>query len=141
MARKQKIFNYEFADGPQQIPSSYRAKCNKTGDIVPIYHKVLYQMILTKYKNKFNVFLKNFVKKGADVRIDIDENGNEVADKHKLNAYSDYLIISYKALDESKVDKNDQKAYFKFLRDKSHIEDCFKRHFNRDINQYLKEQQ
>lgn len=139
MARKQKIFNYEFADGPQQIPSSYKATCTKTGQVVPIYHKVLYTMVITKYKNKFQHFLKTFVKKGVDNDVKLDENGNEIVDKFKLNAYSDYLAISYKLLDESVIDKDDKKAFLRMQREKAHIEDCFKRHFNRDIKVYIKE--
>lgn len=139
MARQKKIFNYDFIDGEQQIPATYEAICTKTGATVPIYHKILYKLIETKYKGRFQLFLKTFVKKPDKEEPVLDADGNEIVDNYKLNAYSDYLIICYKGLQNKVVDIADTIAVLKHDNEKAHIADCFKRNFNRDIETYVKE--
>ena len=126
-----------FADGEQWIPSSFKATCTKTGEIVPIYHKVLVTNIKKNYKDKFNYFLKNFVKKEIKEAVEKDENGKDIIDPYKLNAYSDYLVISYKLLLKEK--QEDPTLNIKRDTQMAHIADCFKRHFNRDILEFTTE--
>lgn len=139
MARKPKFFNYEFEDGTVTVPTVYQAKCTVSGDTVPIYHKQLARLIENKYKNKFKIFVKTFARRGA-VKEQREQKSSDQPDKYKLNAYSEYLVICY--LSDSKLlevttDKD------KRLELKNKIQqygESFRRHFNRDITQYVKEE-
>lgn len=135
MAKKQKLHKYWFADGIREVPSAYSAICTKTGRKVSIYHKNLVKLVKTKYKDNFEYFLKNFVGKEQKDPLNVDVNGKEIVDPHKLNAYSDYLIISYKLLANQTPDDKDIKRKSEMSR----IADCFRRHFNRDIDSHIKE--
>lgn len=135
MAKKQKLHKYWFADGVQEVPSAYSAICTKSGRKVSIYHKNLVKLIKTKYKDNFEYFLKNFVGKEQKDPLNIDANGKEVVDPYKLNAYSDYLIISYKLLANQATNNTD----IKLKAEMSRLADCFKKHFNRDIDSHIKE--
>ena len=134
MARQKKIFNYEFADGPREITSSYKVKCNATGELVPFYHKTLETLVIKKYKNNFGYFLKNFKKKGAEKLLRKEEGFD---DKYALNAYSDYLIISYKSCLKKLEDNFNQDSIKKTNIEMDHIVYCFKKNFNRDITKFV----
>jgi hypothetical protein len=135
MARKPKIFNYEFVDGTVAIPSSYKAKCNITGEFVPIYHKNLIKIIENDYKNNFGLFVKTFKQKGAKKK-QLEEAGY-TGDKHSLNAYSDYLIICYKGCIDTLKDNYNKVSISKAKTEMSFLADCFYRHFNRDIKRFV----
>lgn len=135
MAKKQKLYMYEFQDGIQQIPASYKVKCNITGELVPIYHKVLESMVIKKYKNNFGYFLKHFSKKGAEKKQ--KEEAGYDNNMYSLNAYSDYLIICYKSCLERLQDNFNQDSIKKTKVEMDHITACFLKHFNRDINKYV----
>lgn len=135
MAKKKKIFNYEFADGTQEIPASYKAKCNVTGELVPIYHKFLETLVRKKYKNNFGYFLKHFTKKGAVKKQKEDAGYNN--DQYSLNAYSDYLIICYKSGLATLEDNFNEESIKKAKREMEHASNCFLKHFNRDITKYV----
>lgn len=136
MAKKKKIFNYEFADGFQEIPSTYKAKCNITGEFVPIYHKFLESLIKKKYKNNFAYFLKHFAKKGAVEKKRAEQGYNE-EDKYSLNRYSDYLIICYKSCLEILKDNYNKDSINKAKLEMEHAANCFQKHFNRDITKFV----
>lgn len=124
---------YEYADGVQQLPSSYKAKCNVTGELVPIYHKFLDKMVRDKYKNNFAYFLKHFAKKGAELK----KKETEGPDPYALNAYSDYLVISYKGCLTTLEDNFNEQAVRKTKKEMEHIKYCFMKNFNRDIEKYV----
>lgn len=136
MAKQKKIFNYEFADGWQEIPSSYKAKCNVTGELVPIYHKALETLIKKSYKNNFAYFLKHFAKKGA-VKKQREDAGYNDQEKFSLNAYSDYLIICYKSGIETLKENFNQQSITRTKKEMDHAANCFRKHFNRDITKYI----
>lgn len=136
MAKKKKVFNYLFADGFQEIPSTYKAKCNVTGELVPIYHKFLVKLIKSKYRDNFGYFTKHFAKKGA-VKKQRSEAGYNQEDKFSLNAYSDYLIICYKSGIETLKDNFNQNSINKAKTEMDHAANCFRKHFNRDITKFV----
>jgi hypothetical protein len=55
MAKKKKLFTYEFVDGKKTFQSSNIVKCTQTGEKIKMYHKQLYKLI----KNKYNMALTN----------------------------------------------------------------------------------
>jgi hypothetical protein len=135
--RKKKLFNYEFADGEQQIPSTYKVKCNVTGELIPIYHRFLNTLIKKKYKNNFSYFTKTFAKKGAVSKQ--REEAGYTNDLYSLNAYSDYLVICYKSCLETLVDNFNEKAVTRTKNEMVFYADCFMKHFNRDITKFVLE--
>jgi hypothetical protein len=136
MARQKKNFKYFFADGAVEVPSSYQAKCTLTGEIVPIYHKFLQKLVKKKYKNKFQLFLQTFAKKGAEKQKRQDAGiSEEEHSQYKLNAYSTWLALCYKSLITETIDEADTEACIKHKRELSYIEDCFMRHFNKKISE------
>jgi hypothetical protein len=135
MPKNKKLFTYEFVDGFREVPASFKAKCNITGELVPIYHKVLENMIRDKYKNNFSYFEKHFTKKGAEKKQKEEEGYG--TDKYSLNAYSDYLIICYKSCIEKLQDNFNQESIKKTKIEMDHITACFMKHFNRDITKYV----
>jgi hypothetical protein len=135
MAKQKKLITYEFVDGEQQIPSTFKAKCNVTGELVPMYHKLLVKLIEKKYKNNFTYFLKHFSKKGAEKKQKEEAGYNN--DKYSLNAYSDYLIICYKSCLETLKDNYNQDSIKKAKREMDHVTACFFKHFNRDITKFV----
>jgi hypothetical protein len=136
MPKKKKVFTYEFADGFQEIPSSYKAKCTITGELVPIYHKFLETLIKKKYKNNFAYFLKHFAKKGAEEKRKASA-GYDKEDKYSLNAYSDYLILCYKSCLNTLEDNFNEQSIKKAKTEMDHAANCFRKHFNRDITKYV----
>lgn len=135
MPKKKKIFTYEFDDGFQEIPSTYKVKCNVTGELVPVYHKFLETLVKKKYKNNFGYFLKHFAKKGAVKKQ--KEDAGYTGEQHSLNAYSDYLIICYKSGIETLKDNFNEESIKKAKREMEHASNCFYKHFNRDITKYV----
>lgn len=134
MARKKKIFTYEFADGSISIPASYQAKCTITGEVVPIYHKFFQRLIKKRYKNRLDVFLKTFKKKGAAKQQRQDAGiSEEEHEQYKLNPYSTWLALSYKSLIENPPGEENTDARIKWQKEISYNKDCFQKHFNRDI--------
>lgn len=135
MARKAKFHLYEFADGVQQIPSSYKAKCNITGEFVPIYHKFLEKLIKKHYKNNFEYFLKHYAQKSA-AKKKLEDDGY-TDDQFSLNAYSDYLVICYKACIENLKDNFNQEAIVRIKNEMQTIASNFRKHFNRDVTKFV----
>jgi hypothetical protein len=136
MARKKRLFTYEFADGEVEVSSSYKARCNVTGEMIPIYHKFLEKLVKKQYKNNFALFLKTFAKKGA-IQKQREEQGYKDDDKFSLNAYSDYLIICYKSCINILDGNFNKEAIIKTKNEMSMLEDNFTRNFNRDIKKFL----
>ena len=136
MARKKRLFTYEFADGEVEVSSSYKARCNVTGEMIPIYHKFLEKLVKKQYKNNFSLFLKTFAKKGA-IQKQREEQGYKDDDKFSLNAYSDYLIICYKSCINILDGNFNKEAIIKTKNEMSMLEDNFTRNFNRDIKKFL----
>lgn len=136
MAKKKKFFTYEFSDGEVEVPSSYKAKCSVTGEMIPIYHKFLEKLVKKQYKNNFKLFLKTFAKKGA-IQKQREEQGYKDDDKFSLNAYSDYLIICYKSCLNTLDSNYNKEAIIKTKNEMTMIEDNFTRNFNRDIKKFI----
>lgn len=136
MARKKRLFTYEFADGEVEVSSSYKARCNVTGEMIPIYHKFLEKLVKKQYKNNFALFLKTFAKKGA-IQKQREDQGYKDDDKFSLNAYSDYLIICYKSCINILDGNFNKEAIIKTKNEMSMLEDNFTRNFNRDIKKFL----
>ena len=136
MAKKKKFFTYEFSDGEVEVPSSYKAKCSVTGEMIPIYHKFLEKLVKKQYKNNFKLFLKTFAKKGA-IQKQREEQGYKDDDKFSLNAYSDYLIICYKSCLNTLDGNFNKEAIIKTKNEMTMLEDNFTRNFNRDIKKFI----
>ena len=136
MAKQKKVFTYEFADGAQELPATYKAKCTISGEYVPIYHKFLESLIQKKYNNNFEYFLKHFTKKGELEKKRSDEGYND-DDKYSLNRYSDYLIICYKSCLETLKENYNKDSINKAKSEMEHITNCFIKHFNRDITKFV----
>jgi hypothetical protein len=136
MAKKKKNFIYWFDDGKQEVPSSFKVKCNVTGEMIPIYHKFLQKLVKEKYKNNFSYFLKTFAKKGA-VKQKREEQGLAGEDPHKLNAYSDYLVVAYRAGLKELEDNFNREKIVKIKTDLDYYANCFKKHFNKEISKFV----
>lgn len=133
MAKPKKNFTYLFKEGEVTIPSSYQAKCNVTGEIIPIYHKFLVKMIEGKYKNSFEFFVKTFKKRGADEQIREEQGLPDEPEETKLNEYSKYLAICWKTeKNRSRKDLTEQESSnidFEIQR----IEELYSRRFKRNV--------
>lgn len=100
MARKKKIFNYEFADGKQSLPSSVEVRCSISGEKIKMYHKQLVKLIKNKYNNRWELFKTSYIKKGNTPNIYSDENKEEY--NTRPEGYRKYLITSYMAFKRDK---------------------------------------
>lgn len=113
MARKKKIYNYEFIDCKQSLPSSVLVKCSKTGEQVRMYHKQLIKLIQNKYRNNWSLFKASYIKKGnkTDPDVDTSEEYNT-----RPEGYRKYLITSYMWFkQEIGIDASQKAAKLEFL--------------------------
>ncbi len=94
MAKRKKMYNYEFADCNQVLPSSVVIKCTASGESVRMYHKLLVKLIQKKYKNRWDLFNATYVKKGNKVAR--PTNQQELDDYNaRPERYRKYLITTY----------------------------------------------
>ena len=93
-------------------------------------------MVKEKYKNNFSYFLKTFAKKGA-VKQKREEQGLNGDDPHKLNAYSDYLIVAFRSGLKDLEDNFNKEKILKIKTELDYYSNCFKKHFNRDISKFV----
>ena len=118
MARKKRLFTYEFADGEVEVSSSYKARCNVTGEMIPIYHKFLEKLVKKQYKNNFALFLKTFAKKGA-IQKQREEQGYKDDDKFLpwvMRIARNYCIDEYRNNKRNRVLLNsDERDYFRSI--------------------------
>jgi|SaaInlV_120m_DNA_2_1039728.scaffolds.fasta_scaffold67841_1 hypothetical protein len=88
--KRSKIINVQFSDGPQQLMSSLKVKCNATGEIKSFYTPYLIGLIKRKYDNNYQYFLKTYISKSARKRV------LEVTDEEPaLDVYKSVLTLEY----------------------------------------------
>lgn len=131
MARKKKLFNYEFTDCKQTFPSSVTVKCSKTGESVKMYHRQLVKLVESKYRNNWSLFKASYIKKGnrSDPDVDdIDENIN------RPEGYRKYLILAYMGAKRDKsLSPSELAAKLDFLNK------CYYKRWNEDLEQVIKD--
>jgi len=93
MARKKKVFNYQFIDCEKSFPSSIEVICTQTKEKVRMYHKQLARLIENKYRNNYSVFKATYIKKGNKP----EENNRDSNGEYNTapEGYRQYLVSSY----------------------------------------------
>ena len=128
MAKKKKLFTYEFVDGKKTFQSSNIVKCTQTGEKIKMYHKQLYKLIKNKYNNNYSIFKASYIKKGNKVV----EEGEEY--NFSPEGYKKYLLTAYMALfnrsDLNQLEKNQRLSF---------LSDCYAKRYDGNIFKVLKE--
>ena len=125
MAKKKKLFTYNFIDCEKKFNSSIIVTCTKTKEKVKMYHKQLVKLIKNKYNNNYGLFIASYIKKGNKPYEDkYDENGDY---NPSPEGYRKYLIIAYNAYKNKKEGDglSDSERAVKL----SFINDCFSRRY------------
>lgn len=113
MARKKKMYNYEFIDCKKSLPSSVEVKCSKSGEKVRMYHKQLIKLIQNKYRNNWSLFKTSYIKKGN--RTDPDASDTEEYSA-RPEGYRKYLITNYMWVKRTtKLNESEKAAKLEFL--------------------------
>jgi hypothetical protein len=107
MAKRKKIYNYEFADCNQTLPSSVAVRCSISGEIVKMYHKQLVKLVQTKYKNRWELFKLTYAKKGSREKPKSNEDG-EYNTTPEL--YRKYLITTFLSYKRDKTMSEEERA-------------------------------
>ncbi len=115
MARKKKLYNYEFADCKQALPSSVEVRCSISGEKIKMYHKQLVKLIKNKYRNRWELFKTSYIKKGNKPSL-YGKDGNMEEYNTRPEGYRKYLITSYMSFKkDSKLTASDRAAKLDFL--------------------------
>ena len=115
MARKKKLYNYEFADCKQALPSSVEVRCSISGEKIKMYHKQLVKLIKNKYRNRWELFKTSYIKKGNKPSLYKDGNIEEY--NTRPEGYRKYLITSYMAFkNDLRLTDSDRAAKLEFLK-------------------------
>ena len=125
MAKKKKLFTYNFVDCEKKFNSSIIVTCTKTKEKVKMYHRQLVKLIKNKYNNNYGLFIASYIKKGNKPSEDkYDENGDN---NPSPEGYRKYLIIAYNAYKNKKegdgLSDSERAAKLSF------INDCFSRRY------------
>ena len=100
MARKKRLYNYQFEDCNKSFERTVEVKCTQTGETVKMYHKHLAKMIDKKFRNRYNVFKTSYIKKGNKPAK--DENNLDDYNS-RPEGYRKFLITQYMGFRDSKV--------------------------------------
>ena len=130
MARKKRLYNYQFDDGNKSFERSVEVKCTQTGETVKMYHKHLAKMIEKKYRNRYNVFKTSYIKKGNKPTVDNESNDEY---NQRPEGYRKFLITQYMSYKDAKnlsdTDKN-SKLHF--------IDECYSKRWGEPITEVFK---
>jgi len=132
MARKKKVFNYQFIDCEKSFSSSIVVTCTQTKEKVKMYHKQLARLIENKYRNNYSVFKATYIKKGnKPEENNRDENGEY---NTAPEGYRQYLVTSYMAY------KNDPSLEDSARSGKlSFLSDCYSKRYNNNLEEVVKQ--
>jgi len=132
MARKKKVFNYQFIDCEKSFPSSIVVTCTQTKEKVKMYHKQLARLIENKYRNNYSVFKATYIKKGnKPEENNRDENGEY---NTAPEGYRQYLVTSYMAY------KNDPSLEDSARSGKlSFLSECYIKRYNNSLDEVVKQ--
>ena len=130
MARKKRLYNYQFEDCNKSFERTVEVKCTQTGETVKMYHKHLAKMIDKKFRNRYNVFKTSYIKKGNKPAK--DENNLDDYNS-RPEGYRKFLITQYMGFKNSKVlsetDKN-LKMHF--------VDECYSKRWGEPILEVFK---
>ena len=131
MARKKKIFNYEFIDCEKSFNSSVEVVCTQTKEKVKMYHRQLVRLIENKYRNNYSLFKATYIKKGnKPENNNVDEFGEY---SPAPEGYRKYLVTAYMALiKDSIMDQSTKSAKMSF------INDCYMKRYKKSIDEAVK---
>ena len=131
MARKKKLFNYEFIDGNKSFPSSIVVTCTQTKEKVRMYHKQLARLIQNKYRNNYSVFKATYIKKGNKP----DENNRDENGEYNTapEGYRQYLVSQYMYIkNDSTLDESTRSGKLSFL------SECYLKRYNNSLDEVVK---
>ncbi len=132
MARKKKVFNYQFIDCEKSFPSSIVVTCTQTKEKVKMYHKQLARLIENKYRNNYSVFKATYIKKGnKPEENNRDENGEY---NTAPEGYRQYLVTSYMAYkNDSSLEDSVRSGKLSFL------SDCYSKRYHNNLEDVVKQ--
>ena len=132
MARKKKLFNYEFIDCNMSFPSSIEVVCTQTKEKVRMYHKQLARLIENKYRNNYSIFKATYIKKGnKPEENNRDENGEY---NTAPEGYRQYLVTSYMAYkNDSSLEDSVRSGKLSFL------SECYMKRYNNSLDEVVKQ--
>jgi hypothetical protein len=132
MARKKKMFNYEFVDCEKSFPSSVVVTCTQTKEKVKMYHRQLVRLIENKYRNNYSVFKATYIKKGnKPEENNRDENGEY---NTAPEGYRQYLVTSYMAYkNDTSLEDSTRSGKLSFL------SDCYSKRYNNNLEEVVKQ--
>ena len=116
MARKKRLYTYEFADCKKSLPSSIVVECTQTKEKVRMYHKQLVRIIKNKYNNNYGLFKASYIKKGnKPIEDKYDDKGDY---NPSPEGYRKFLITSYASYKrDNNLSESDLAGKLTFLSD------------------------
>ena len=131
MARKKKVFNYQFIDCEKSFPSSIEVICTQTKEKVRMYHKQLARLIENKYRNNYSVFKATYIKKGnKPEESNRDENGEY---NTAPEGYRQYLVSSYMfTKNDSSMEDSTRSGKLNFL------SECYLKRYKNSLDEVVK---
>ena len=131
MAKKKKLFNYEFIDCKKSFSSSIVVTCTQTKEKVRMYHKQLARLIKNKYRNNYSVFKATYIKKGNKP----DENNRDENGEYNTapEGYRQYLVSQYLyTKNDTTLDDSTRSGKLSFL------SECYMKRYNNSLDEVVK---
>tara|TARA_R110000744_G_scaffold37879_2_gene86603 strand:- start:6989 stop:7396 length:408 start_codon:yes stop_codon:yes gene_type:complete len=131
MARKKKVFNYQFIDCEKSFPSSIEVICTQTKEKVRMYHKQLARLIENKYRNNYSVFKATYIKKGNKP----EENNRDINGEYNTapEGYRQYLVSSYMfTKNDSSMEDSTRSGKLNFL------SECYLKRYKNSLDEVVK---
>ena len=131
MARKKKVFNYQFIDCEKSFPSSIEVICTQTKEKVRMYHKQLARLIENKYRNSYSVFKATYIKKGNKP----EENNRDINGEYNTapEGYRQYLVSSYMfTKNDSSMEDSTRSGKLNFL------SECYLKRYKNSLDEVVK---
>jgi|TARA_R110000787_G_scaffold258151_1_gene363322 hypothetical protein len=131
MARKKKVFNYQFIDCEKSFPSSIEVICTQTKEKVRMYHKQLARLIENKYRNNYSVFKATYIKKGNKP----EENNRDSNGEYNTapEGYRQYLVSSYMfTKNDSSMEDSTRSGKLNFL------SECYLKRYKNSLDEVVK---
>ena len=131
MARKKKVFNYEFIDCEKSFPSSIEVICTQTKEKVRMYHKQLARLIENKYRNNYSIFKATYIKKGnKPEENNRDDNGEY---NSAPEGYRQYLVSSYMfTKNDTLMEDSERSGKLNFL------SECYMKRYKNSLDEVVK---
>ena len=131
MARKKKVFNYQFIDCDKSFSSSIEVICTQTKEKVRMYHKQLARLIENKYRNNYSVFKATYIKKGnKPEESNRDENGEY---NTAPEGYRQYLVTSYMfTKNDNLMEDSERSGKLNFL------SECYLKRYKNSLDEVVK---